>query len=76
MRRCRYTTCEGVTIPITSTQREIALRNLEEQGLTRPMQYDDPDVPQDMLAAEPPDPSIAAKQDAAARSPGSYAIIR
>lgn len=41
----RYTTSEGITIPVTAPQREIALSNLEEQGMPRPMQYDDPDVP-------------------------------
>lgn len=65
-----------MTIPVTAAQREIALRNLEEQGLARPMQYDDPDVPQDMLAADPPDPSVAAKEAAATRSPGFYAVVR
>lgn len=36
-----YTTTEGVTIPIAPAQREVALKNLEEQGLPRPPQFDD-----------------------------------
>ena len=36
-----YSTTEGVTIPIAPMQRELALKNLEEQGLPRPAQFDD-----------------------------------
>ena len=71
-----YTTSEGVTIPVTAGQREIALRNLVEQGMTRPMQYDDPDVPSNMLSALPPDPASTASAEAAAKAPGLFAILR
>ena len=36
-----YSTTEGVTIAISPAQRELALKNLEEQGLPRPQQFDD-----------------------------------
>ena len=36
-----YTTTEGVTIAISPAQRELALRNLAEQGLPLPQQFDD-----------------------------------
>ena len=36
-----YSTTEGVTIAISPAQRELALKNLEEQGLPRPKQFDD-----------------------------------
>ena len=47
--RHRYTTSEGITIPVTAPQREIALCNLEEQGLARPLQYDDAEATAEMM---------------------------
>jgi len=44
-----YSTSEGITIAVSAKQREIALRNLDEQGMKRPLQYDDPSVTADML---------------------------
>ena len=72
-RPCRYTTTEGITIPVTAGQREIALSNLEEQGLPRPMQYDDADVDPSQLAAPKPDQAAEA---AAERAPGGYLLLR
>ena len=69
----RYTTTEGITIPVTAGQREIALSNLEEQGLPRPMQYDDADVDPSQLAAPKPDQAAEA---AAERAPGGYLLLR
>jgi hypothetical protein len=72
----RYTTTEGITIPVTAAQREIALKNLDEQGVSRPMQYDDAGVEVNQLVDSKPDESEKAAAAMARRAPGKYFVIR
>lgn len=55
-----------------AAQREIALKNLEEQGVARPMQYDDADVEVTQLVQTKPSES----DTAAERAPGKYFLLR
>lgn len=72
----RYTTTEGLTIPVTAAQREIALQNLDEQGVARPMQYDDPGVEVTQLVQTEPDERQKAAAAMAQRAPGKYFVLR
>eukprot|EP01043_Picozoa_sp_COSAG02_P040836 COSAG02_NODE_3333_length_6915_cov_4.111649_6_plen_179_part_00 len=72
----RYTTTEGLTIPVTAGQREIALKNLDEQGVTRPTQYDDAGVEVTQLVETAPDEMQKAAAAMAQRAPGKYFAVR
>ena len=61
---------------MTAAQREIALSNLDEQGVNRPMQYDDPGVDHTQLVQTEPDETQRAAAAMAQRAPGKYFLVR
>lgn len=61
---------------MTAAQREIALSNLDEQGVNRPMQYDDPGVDHTQLVQTEPDETQRAAATMAQRAPGKYFLVR
>ncbi len=61
---------------MTAGQREIALKNLDEQGVTRPTQYDDAGVEVTQLVQTEPDEMQKAAAAMAQRAPGKYFAVR